>query len=289
VVYTFASGGWSATAIANVNSQEAGHAWGMDHSLNCNSVMSYCGSGNGIFSNTCDGLCEQQCQGAAGCRLFHEDFCGVGNDRQNEIEELTFIFGGNEPDLEPPSVEIVSPEDGLVLPEGADVNLRAIVDDDYGGYGWRFVISHQGEVVYDQVDYDREVDAQYRAALNLVNLEPGTYEIVVEAADHFDHTSSDVVTFVVEGEVAPGDTEADGTAGGGSGGEGGTADEGSGGEGTGTATHEEPTAGAMADGDDGCACTSGPGRARTGPAGLFVALLALGGLRRRRLRDVRRG
>ena len=28
VVYTFASGGWSATAISNVNAQEAGHAWG---------------------------------------------------------------------------------------------------------------------------------------------------------------------------------------------------------------------------------------------------------------------
>jgi MYXO-CTERM domain-containing protein len=288
VVYTFATGGWSATAIANVNSQEAGHAWGLDHSLNCNSVMSYCGSGNGIFSGTCDGLCEQQCQGAAGCRLFHENFCGVGNDRQNELEELTYIFGGNEPDLEPPFVEIVSPEDGAVLPERSSVNLRAVVDDDYGGYGWRFVISYQGEVVYDFVDYDREVDAQYRAALNLVNLEAGIYEIMVEVADHFEHTSVDVVTFTVEGEVPSGDTGHDET-GAGSGGEGSTTDAGPVGEGTGSTADTESSAGAVVDEGDGCACTTGPGRGGTGVAGLLLALLALGGPRRGNLRERRRG
>ena len=39
VVYVFADGGWGSTGIANVTSQEAGHAWGLDHNLNCSSVM----------------------------------------------------------------------------------------------------------------------------------------------------------------------------------------------------------------------------------------------------------
>jgi hypothetical protein len=293
IVYTFASGGWSATAISNVNSQEAGHAWGMDHSLNCNSVMSYCGGGDLVFSSTCDGLCEAACQGAAGCRLFHEDFCGVGADEQNEVEELTYIFGGNEPDLEPPFVDIVSPTDGLVVEEGGDVDLRVVVDDDYGGYGWRFVISHEGEVVYDMPDYDREVDEEYRAALNLVGLEPGTYEIMVEVVDHFDHSTTDMVTFTVEGVVAPpGDTddggassdEAGPTTGGGP-----FDDEGSGsGFGTGTGGSGPMADGGTAVDDDakGCACTS---RGRGGAEGLLLplGLLALSWRRSRRLRDSR--
>ena len=280
VVYTFASGGWSATAISNVNAQEAGHAWGLDHSLNCDSVMSYCGGGDLYYSSTCDGLCETSCQGAAGCRLFHEDFCGEGNDQQNEVEELSFIYGGNEPDLEPPFVEIQSPQDGAVVPEGGDVDLRVVVDDDYGGYGWRFVITHEGEVVYDQPDYDREVDDQYRAALNLVNLEPGAYEIMAEIVDHFDHSATDMVTFTVEGTVAPPEGGTDDTDGGSDDASGGGTtlagpfDEGSGSGSAGLTGESGP---AVAE-EDGCACTT-TGR---GSAGGLLLLLGLAGLVRRR-------
>lgn len=295
VVYTFANGGWSANAIANVNGQEAGHSWGLDHSLNCGSVMSYCGSGNGNFSDTCDGLCEAQCQGDAGCRLFHEDFCGVGADRQNEVEELAFLFGGNEPDLEPPTVEIVSPEDGAVLPAGSSVDLRALVDDNYGGYAWRFHIEHDGKVAYDQIDYDREVDDEYRAALNLVNLEPGTYVILMEIADHFDHRTTDTVTITIEpaagdsdgplddsGGDDPGSGSASGDAGTPTGGENpwpmGTADDGEG-------TMVDPGVGDDG-GAEGCSCrTDSGGRA---PVGALLGLLGLLGLRRGQRRD-RRG
>ena len=55
VVYTFAGGGLGVNTAANTASQEAGHAWGLDHTFNCGSVMSYCGVANGVFSNTCDG------------------------------------------------------------------------------------------------------------------------------------------------------------------------------------------------------------------------------------------
>jgi len=291
VVYTFANSGWSATAIANVNGQEAGHSWGLDHSLNCGSVMSYCGSGNGNFSSSCDGLCEAQCQGDAGCRLFHEDFCGVGSDQQNEVDELSFLFGGNEPDLEPPYVEIVSPADDLVVPEGSDVNLRAIVDDNYGGYAWRFIIQQDGEVVYDQIDYDRDVDEEYRAALNLVNMDPGTYVLTIEVLDHFDHLSTDTVNLVVEpvaggeggvdesgdaGDEGPGDTSA------GSGG--GTAGDGPFGTDDGEPTSAGSDAGFARD-DQGCACrasgSGGGNRPPWGLLGLCVLGLAVGRARTR--------
>jgi len=285
VVYSFASGGTSATQVANTASQEAGHAWGLDHTFNCESVMSYCGIADGHFSNTCDGLCEVQCQGpnSAGCRLTHEEYCGAGNDQQNEDAELSFIFGGNEPDMEPPSVEIVEPMDGLEVPDDSDVDVRTLIDDDYGGYGWYYRITRDGEVVVDQVDYDRQVDEQYRPALNLGGLTTGTWVITVGAEDHFGHVTEDSVTVFVG---VPNDTSSldggsvDGTAG--------SADGGSN-DGSASAdggTGDEDSSVGLDDGtvdDRGCACRASARGHAWGSAGPLL-LVGAGAWRRRRRR-----
>lgn len=281
VVYVFADGGWGPTAIANVTSQEAGHAWGLDHNLNCGSVMSYCGAGNGVFSSSCDGLCEDQCQGSAGCRLTHEMFCGEGNDQQNEALELAWIFGGNEPDLEPPIAEIVEPLDGASFEAGASIDLRAIVDDNYGGFGWRFAIDKDGEQVFDEVAYDRDIDEQYRAALNLVNVEAGDYAITLEVMDHGDNVSTHSIMFHVEPGAETGNAEADGSS----------SDSGASAEDESTGDPDDDdtggetsTSGAPIDGDapkEDCACTADDRPAR----GLAPLVLVLA-LARRRARRV---
>ena len=240
VVYVFANGGWGGTQIANVSSQEAGHAWGLDHSFNCNSVMAYCGGGDQYFSGSCDAICEEACQGPAGCFDTHEQFCPEG--RQNEAAELNWIFGGNEPDMTPPTAEIVEPADGTVVTEGDSVHLRAIVDDDYGGFGWKFILEKDGVVEYDEVDYDRDVDAEYRAALNLVNLEVGEYTLTVEVEDQYEHITTDTVTLIVE--AAPSGSDGGGDGGGDDGG-------GDGGGGTGTGDSGDPTSPLDDDEDDG--------------------------------------
>lgn len=280
VVYTFASGGTSATQIANTASQEAGHAWGLDHTFNCSSVMSYCSGGDGSFSTSCDPLCESQCQGpnTAGCRLTHENFCGAGNDQQNEHEELTWLFGGNEPDVEAPFAEILSPQDGEVLPSGASVELRAEIGDNYGGYGWQWTITHDGAVEHDEPAYDREVDDEYRPALNLTNLPDGEWTFTIRVQDQFENIAEDSVTIVVGDGTAPGDTgAATGPAetGAESGDDGSTGDEGT-------------IPGMSGGGDDGggegdCACRARP-RPPTWELGLGVLLV---GLARRRSRKGR--
>jgi hypothetical protein len=200
VVYAFDNA--STVQMANIASQEAGHAYGLDHTFNCSSVMSYCAGGDGSFQTECAGLCEAQCQGAntAGCQLTHEMFCGEGSLEQNDFDEMTWMFGGNEPDMEAPTVEILEPADGLEVEAGASVALRADVGDDYGGYAWKFVVYKDGELALEEIDYKRErVDADFRVAINLANLEAGVYEIHLEVHDHFAHMTEDVVTVYVGG------------------------------------------------------------------------------------------
>lgn len=211
VVYTFSNGASVLGAAATI-AQEAGHAYGLDHTFNCTSVMSYCGGGDKAFQSGCDDLCEGACQGpnSAGCRLTHEMFCGEGNDQQDDAAEMAWIFGGNEPDMEPPTVDIQSPADGAQLEVGADVELRAVVDDNYGGFGWKFVITKDGEVVYDQPDYDRDVDAEFRAALNLTSLEEGVWTFTVEAEDQYEHVTSQTVTVTVGNATTGGSDSATG-------------------------------------------------------------------------------
>ena len=185
VVYAFDSA--STVQMANTASQEAGHAYGLDHSLDCNSVMSYCGGGDGSFRQGCAGLCEAACQGpnSAGCQLTHEMFCGADSFEQNDFDEMTWLFGTNEPDMEAPTAEIVSPVDGDTFDVGASVDFRAVVADNYGGFGWLVRVEKDGEVILDEPRYDREVDDEYRAALNFSGLESGAYTVTIEVHDHF--------------------------------------------------------------------------------------------------------
>ncbi len=205
VVYAF--GNTSSSTI----SQEIAHAWGLDHILGFDMIMSYQGSGNKDFASECRNLCEEQCQGPGtiGCRLTHEKYCGVGSEKQWDYEELGFIFGTNEEDTEPPTVTFISPQDGDMLEAGANVEVRIDVTDNYGGYGWKVTIAQDGEVVLDEVDYDRA------AAWNLNKLPAGVYDITIEAEDHFDHIVKETVTIYVgtEAPATTGDDSMTATAG----------------------------------------------------------------------------
>jgi MYXO-CTERM domain-containing protein len=275
--------------LANTASQEAGHAWGLDHTLNCNSVMSYCGgfTTDGRFSDTCDALCEEQCQGAnsIGCRLNHETHCGEGSNAQNEDLELNYLFGGNEPDMQPPVCEILSPADGDHFASGASTSVRVEVDDDYGGMGWQVTIAKDGETVYDEIDFFKEnIDADFNAALNLTMLEPATYTVTALCIDHGDNMGEHTITFTV-GDAAPPETggmgstggDATGNVGDDTAGQGDTGDEDDDDDtGTGTVPRGD------GDGDKGCGCFV-RNQGRPGWNWLALGLLAFVARRRRSL------
>ncbi len=285
VVYTFSNGASVNIAAATI-AQEAGHAYGLDHSFDCTSVMSYCGGGDKAFQPGCSDLCEGACQGAAGCRLTHEMFCGEGNDQQDDVAEMAWIFGGNEPDMEPPTVDILSPVDGDTLEAGSDIELRATVDDNYGGFGWKFIVTRNDEVIFDQPDYERDVDPEtFQARLLLQGLDDGIWSFTVEAEDQYEHVTSQTVTVTVgsgepstttdSGSDSDSDTNGDGSSGG-SDSDSGFETEGASGTGdSGVDSDTDSSGGNQVDDGGGCS-VSGQGSSGS------LLLLALFGLVRRR-------
>lgn len=253
--------------------QEAAHAWGLDHTVGADRIMSYTAGSNKHFGSNCQALCEEACQGpgSIGCRLTHEKYCGVDSEQQNDLAELAFIFGTNEPDTAPPEVKIMEPASDQDLPVGADIKILGYVHDDYGGVGWKITVAKDGETVLDEVDYDKKLSWMFQ------NMPEGLYEVTLEAEDHFGHVVQDIRVLTV-GSPAP---EPDpGTTGGGS------AEGGGSSEGGASETGDVPTGGFAGSsggegssdsgdpkGDDGgCRISSGGG----GPWGLLVPVFGLG-------------
>ena len=242
---------------ANVVSQEIGHTMGLGHTEGTDRIMGagYAGAfGDLVFGDECTPTIQVQGQSAA-CVGVNKCHCGAP-DLQHDRNTLRWTYASPGPDVTPPEVTITEPQNGATFESGAAVPVRLDVWDDFGGYGWKLVLSDldSGEVLADQVDYDRQ------AAWDLVGLPDGRYEARAVIMDQADNTGEDVVTFQV-GEPGVGPTS-DGSTGGT--------------DGTGT-TGGTDTDGNASPSEDGCGC-----RAPVAPGGKagFV-LLALLGRRRR--------
>ena len=250
------------TADANLVASIVGITAGLDSTTNPDSLMASTPATDDVgFTD----LCEEVAAVPVPCTQQHEQYCTTGE--QNADAELAFVFGDATPDEQPPSVEILQPPDGARYELGQDVELTAIVSDDYGGYGWKTTVRKDGEVVFDKVDYTKvSLDDQGRVLFSLQNAEAGAYTLTVTAMDHADHTTEDTVTITIEG-APDGSTGADGT--------GGSTDLGTGS----TSTGEDPTSSASDDsGEDGCSCRTTP----RCPTGWWTLWLPVCHRRRRR-------
>ncbi len=248
-----------AISQANVVSQEIGHTMGLGHTEGTDRIMAagYAGAfGDLVFGDECTPIIQVQGQSAA-CVGVNKCHCGDGN-LQHDRSTLRWTYAPPGPDVTPPEIAITAPADGTVFEVDETVSVSLEVSDDYGGYGWKIVLTDlgTGDVLADQVDYDRQT------AWDLVGLPEGTYELRAVVMDQDENTAEDVITFTV-GAGGVGSTSGGSTSGTDTGGTGGTDTDGT----------------AMS--DDGCGCrTPRPGRgAPWGPWGLVVGVLLL---RRRR-------
>lgn len=267
VVYAF-----GLTSSSTVN-QELAHAWGLDHIFGSDMIMSYQGTGNKDFGTSCRTLCEEACQGpnSIGCNAIHQKYCPVGE--QHDTVELNFVFGSNEPDTEPPVVDIVEPADGNTYPIGSSVPIVGDVADNYGGVGWKLYVWHNENIVIDEVDYERNL------SWILSNAPEGTYRIRVEAEDHADHIVGKEVTITVtdDAPATTGDPDTEGD----------TDAMTDGGETAGPTSGDPTIDGTDSDSDTGIdvdegGCNCSVEHDPTSPLAAGLALFALLGLRRRR-------
>lgn len=259
----------NASVLGTTALHEAAHAFGLAHIGDATKIMNpFVGSADVIWADQCTPY--DDATGGINCRPTHAEFCD-GQDAQNSHAELLAYFGENSPDTEPPRVEILEPADGLELDVGASVTVRAEVEDNHEGVGWKFVIVEAGQ---ESVAYD------FRKEWTLGDLPQGSYTLRVEAIDHDLNESSDEVTIYV-GQSAPATTGGDGSDGDGDGDDGsGDGSDGGTGSASGSEGSDSGMSAGLTDDESGCACRSVPGARPWSAAALL--LLGLGAIRRRR-------
>jgi hypothetical protein len=131
VVYAFADVyGNDFQGICETAAQEIAHAFGLDHEFLCEDPMTYLsGCGDKSFQDT-----------YAQCGEFEPRECSCGGSSQNSVQMMLERLGasdGSTPppqpvDTEAPSVSVVSPAEGDILPANSTITVVAQADDDVG-------------------------------------------------------------------------------------------------------------------------------------------------------------
>jgi MYXO-CTERM domain-containing protein len=249
--------------------QEAAHAWGLDHIDGSQNIMyPFATYGKKVWADTCTPY--NDATGPIGCKYVHDEFCGGG--AQNDVAELMAFFGPNSPDTVPPTVTLLSPEDGAIIEPGTDVIVQAEITDDHEGYGWRLMIP----------EADIEAPAYTKEKQWSIKPPKGTFTIRVEALDHDGNIGFAEAVIYVGTEPPPDPTTSGGdepTTDSSSTGEPDSDSDGSG-DGSGVDSASGTSPGNPADDDAGCNCVTGP--ASQDMSFWMLALGGLGLLRRRR-------
>jgi len=269
----------NASTLGTTALHEAAHAFGLAHIGDPTKVMNpFVGSANVTWASECTPY--DDATGGINCQPTHDEFCPGGS--QNTNAELLAYFGANSPDMEPPTVAITSPADGVEVPTGGTVTIEVDVEDNHEGVGWKLIVD-DGSQVQESVAF------AFERRWDLSNLPAGTYTARVEAIDHDRNVGFDEVTIYV-GVDAPETTGGDEGSSGGDSDSGSDSDSDSGTSGSGSGSDSDDSdSGAPSGSDtDGQATQDGSddGGCSTAPRGTFglgaLMMLGFGLVRRRR-------
>lgn len=192
IVYAFAEAhGDDPVSICETAGQESAHAFGLDHELLCEDIMTYLwGCGRKSFVDV-----------DAPCGEYQERGCACGGDTQNSYQYLMSVLGPSEGVNQPPSVAITSPADGAGVSPGFAVEVE-VADD---GVIAEVALFVDGE----QVDTAASAPWTTHAPDDLA---PGSVEVEVRVTDDGGARTSDTIGVEVAGgdePVDPGDDPGD--------------------------------------------------------------------------------
>ncbi|MGB1699980.1 MAG: trypsin-like serine protease, partial [Nannocystaceae bacterium] len=252
----FEDGSWHAFGIASTLSTTCGSKG--DHSL-ISGAIPWIESTSGIDVTPCHDA-EGNWDPGPNCGDFHMAGATPYGDYGDGCTGAAPISGdstscgparGTPIETTPPTVSIVSPESPLVVEPGTFVPFELVADD---GDGWgvtRVALEIDGEVLEDF--WDTQAPWSFAGA----KFAEGVYEVRGVAEDPWQNRGFSEPVTIYAGVTPPDDDD------GGTGGDGDIGDV------------------VMADGDEGCACDSGP--ANAGAAWLLILMgLLPGSVRRRR-------
>jgi hypothetical protein len=279
------------------------------------------------FDDSCASIVQQQGFDVRGNPVLlpleceETDHTGCDPGMQNSVADLTATYGAAafDPDVDPPVIAIVSPEDGQVFVQGDDVVIDGTVEDDDAFVGAMWTVRGEGLVElldvdtyeyctnqacipgegrlrgvtsrstgWDEPDAAKATDSSFEVP-TIRGLPVGEYTVTFEASDMHGNVADAIsITFTVE-EPPPSD---DTGAGSGAGDDAPPADDGTpadGGSSSTTGGGESSTAAdgsgsgtgdASATGDGGgCGCSSEPDR--EGRAFFWLGISGLAVARRR--------
>lgn len=244
--------------------QEAAHAWGLDHIDGEQLIMHpFATFGKKVWASECTKY--NPATGPIGCEYIHDEFCGENGGAQNDVAELMAFFGANSVDSEPPTVRLLSPQDGQQFEPGEDLVIEADITDNFEGVGWRLMVP----------ELEQELPAYYGEKKWSFPAVKGEYTIRVEAIDH-DRNIGFAEAKIYVGVEPPGMTSGEMTTGVTGGMD--TMDEDT--MGTPTTGPGPGATGGPEPKDGSCNCTTSP--VSKDMAGWALALMSLGLVRRRR-------
>lgn len=272
LAFTAAASPNQTNTLATTALHEAAHAFGLAHidtAMNSGFIMHpFVDNSDRIWADGC--IKYNDATGGINCTFTHDIWCGSG--AQNDVAELTAYFGANGPDTEPPTVDILTPEDGAELSPGTSVTVTADITDNHDGAGWKIMIYKDGALVDDRPAF------AFEKSWDLSSLPAATYLLRVQAIDHDRNIGADEVTLYVGVEAAE---TSDGTTQGDDSGDVPTTSL----TGTTIATGSSTTtAGETSDEPAGCACTNDKGRS-SGSVWFTAVLVPLLIRRRQRARS----
>jgi MYXO-CTERM domain-containing protein len=188
---------YDASGIASIVGQEVGHAFGLEH-VDDERDMLYPSispsSPDRAFLDTCLDVLPNPTYGYV-CADQHVQSCGVESE-QNSYAELLEFLGQAAPDVQPPTVEIVYPEDEDEFAVGDEFSIEVEATDD------RLLESLElfsnGEML--------ERDSEPPFGWQVTEIPAGTYEFYVQATDVAGNVGKSATIVVHVGGAAPDDS-----------------------------------------------------------------------------------
>jgi len=176
--------------------QEAAHTWGLEHVDSEFDIMNpFKSTSTQRFLDECLPIvANTELERTPGsCNQIHSVFCDPG--WQNSYQEMLYLFGPPVPDVEPPTLDIVYPEEDSTFVYPTSLSLVGEISDDMDPQYYAIEVFNHGELAFSEDG----------TALDLVLRSPpaGDYDLLVRLTDEGGNSVEDRVRFTILPEASP--------------------------------------------------------------------------------------